>query len=1084
MGLFFPKHINNANYPTHSFVKGFRLMQSIEIVRGTTLHPCARGRGYLSRERPFPREACSMKPSRTESWLKPLSIAVLCTVLLVGCSRGKYYLQADREVNALLKEKSCDPRWEVPFDYNVRSDKRSRFHDPYNQIFPPMPPDDPTSHRYMHCVDGKHGFYRWHINGDRTTLDNPAWRSRLYEVVDLTEAGAIELNSESAMKLAYLNSINWWDQLQTLYLSALDVSTERFAFDVQFYGGNTTEYLSRGPASRNAGGQGTPRSQVTRWGTETNLRAQRYLATAGELAVGLVNSVVWQFAGPNQYTNFSFVDFSFIQPLLQNSGRSIALEPLTIVERTLLANLRQLQFYRQGFYLQVVFGGNQPQRLQRRGGFFGGTGFAGFTGTGVGGFGNIGGVFFGGQGNGLQTAGSGTGGAGFAGGGAAQLGGFVGILQSRQRIRNAEQNLAAQLRALAQLDANLEAGLVGVEQVDQLRQSVETSRATLLQSKTGLANQIETFKVNTLNIPSDTAMVLDETFIKPFQFISPEMQALQNGIGDFLATYSFGAEEPLKEVDDPRQDSINDDPAALELVPPAIEKSPEEPLLLPPPVDQKGQGKSAEEAEEEVSVQVEKSVLKPQTDSTEEAKETEELLADTDQALIKASLEKLDLLRDQVEIQATEVMSDLQRVDTDAAYRISRMRPTEKETFSREMRLLNDDLNRLLKQIDENEIEIQRLGDALVPENLRETADLVVELVSEIAAAVDEMSLIQARARVEAIIIEPEQIDPDIAFEVARANRLDWMNNRAALVDQWRLIQFNAMSLLAGLDLEIDGNLSTTGTNPARFRAPSGIMGGRLRFDAPLTRLRERNNFRQSILDYQQVRRQQIRYEDRIKLSIRQLLRQLELDERNLETQRRAVIIAIRRVDQTRLSLSQPAPPPPPPSPDGSIPLVDAAAGQLAPTATLNLIYAFNDLRSSQDALTSIWINYYATRASLAYQLGVMNLDENGVWIDMPFTDCSRMGAEETVLPPPVPQEWLDYLEEIDPPPPMPGDAGIEPLDTPGILPSIMARAMPFETEDAESEHMGETKAKEVLPASAEVKEDQSWVDLIPSFLR
>ena len=81
------------------------------------------------------------------------------------------------------------------------------------------------------------------------------------------------------------------------------------------------------------------------------------------------------------------------------------------------------------------------------------------------------------------------------------------------------------------------------------------------------------------------------------------------------------------------------------------------------------------------------------------------------------------------------------------------------------------------------------------------------------------------------------------------------------------------------------------------------------------------------------MRRQQIRYEDRIKLSIRQLLRQLELDERNLETQRRAVIIAIRRVDQTRLSLSQPAPPPPPPSADGSIPIIDAAAGQLAPTA-------------------------------------------------------------------------------------------------------------------------------------------------------
>ena len=1009
-------------------------------------------------------------------WFKRFGVAVVFTAAITGCSRGRYYLQADREVDALLKEKSCDPRWEVPFDYNVRSDKRSRFFDPYNQIFPPMPPDDPTSHRYMHCVDGKRGFNRWHINGDRTTLDNPDWRSRLGEVVDITESGAIELSSQSAMRLAYLNSISWWDQLQTLYLSALDVSTERFKFDVQFYGGNTTSYRNRGPLN--------PSGQVTQWGTDTNLQARRYLATAGQLVVGLVNSVVWTFSGPNQYANVSLVDFTFIQPLLQNSGRSIALEPLTIVERTLLANLRQLQFYRQGFYLQVVFGANQPQRLQRRGGFFGGTGFGGFSGTGVGGFGNIGGVFFGGQGNGLQTAGGGTGGAGFAGGGAAKLGGFVGILQSRQQIRNQEQNLAAQLRALAQLDANLEAGLVGVEQVDQLRQSVETSRATLLQAKTGLANQIETFKVNTLNIPSDTAMALDETFIKPFQFISPEMQALQNGIGDFLATYSFGAEEPLKEVDDPRQDPIDDDSTALERVPPVGDEESAEPLLLPAPVDQNDQGNTAEETAQEVSLKKEQSVSQPQADLKEDLKETDKMLADADQSLITASLEKLDLLRDQVELQAVDVMSDLQRVEPDAAYRISRMRPTDKETFTREMRLLNDDLERLLKQIDKNETEIERLGEALVPENLRETADAVVVLVSEIAAAVDEMSLIQARARVEAIAIHPERIDPDIAFEISRANRLDWMNNRAALVDQWRLIQFNAMSLLAGLDLEIDGNLSTTGNNPARFRAPTGEMGGRLRFDAPLTRLIERNNFRQSILDYQQVRRQQIRYEDRIKLSIRQLLRQLELDERNLETQRRAVIIAIRRVDQTRLSLSQPAPPPPPLSADGSIPIVDTAAGQLAPTATLNLIYAFNDLRSSQDALTSIWVNYYATRASLAYQLGVMDLDEHGVWMDKPFEDCSRMSNEEMPLPPPVPQEWLDHLEEIDPPPPLPADAEMKVHDTPGILPSIIARVMPLNSEKSESTSNDQTKNKDVLPASAETKEDQPWVDLIPSFLK
>lgn len=995
----------------------------------------------------------NLPPYRQPSWLLVLLGLLLATP--GGCSRGRYYVQADREVDVLLSEKACDPRWALPMNYDVRSDKRSRFYDAYNEIFPPMPPDDPTSHRYMHCVDGKHGFLRWHINGDRTTLDNPDWRARLGEVVDLTEAGAIELNAQSAMTLAYLNSINWWDQLQTLYLSALDVSTERFRFDVQFYGENgrgnsATSYRNRGPLNANG--------QVTRWQTDTSLRAQRYLATAGELAVGLVNSVVWQFAGPNQYTNASLLNFGFLQPLLQNSGRSIALEPLTIVERTLLANLRQLQFYRQGFYLQVIFGGNQPPRLQRRGGFLGGTGFRDFSGTGVGGFGNLGGVFFGGQGNGLVTGGGGTGGAGFASGGAGNIGGFMGLLQVRQQIRNAEQNLAAQVRALALLDANLEAGLVGLEQVDQLRQSVETNRANLLQAKTTLANQTEGFKVSLLNIPSDTAMALDETFIQRFQFISPEMQSLQNDIGDFLAVYSFGAEEPLKEVDDPRQEAPGDDLEAEPLVPPAIDSG-DDSLTLP------GTHSEVEGGEE-----------LPAPKATQKIEEA------VDKTLISKALENLDALRERVEEQVADVNADLTRVATAAVLRIAGMRSTERETFDREMRLLADDLARVRDQIDQNELRIRELGEALTAENLRTTADTVVELVAEIAAAVDEMSLIQARARVEAVTIGPERIDPDVAFEIARANRLDWMNNRAALVDQWRLIQYNAMSLLAGLDVEIDGDLSTTGTNPARFRAPTGSMGARLRFDAPLTRLLERNNFRQAILDYQQVRRQQIRYEDGVKLSIRQLLRQLELDERNLETQRRAVVIAIRRVDQTRLTLSQPAPPPPPPSPDGTIPLVDATAGQLSPTATLNLIYAFNDLRSSQDALTSIWINYYASRASLAFQLGVMDLDDRGLWIEKPFALAPRAGEEEQPLPPPVPQEWLDHLEEIDPPPPLPRDVERDVKDPPGVLPRVIAKAMPEGKSKAKDGAASETGV--VQQVGAESSEANAWKGLIPAIFR
>ena len=67
------------------------------------------------------------------------------------------------------------------------------------------------------------------------------------------------------------------------------------------------------------------------------LRAERLTATGGELVVGMANSLVWQFAGPDDYTSTTLLDFSLIQPLLRRGGRTRVLERLTISERALLA---------------------------------------------------------------------------------------------------------------------------------------------------------------------------------------------------------------------------------------------------------------------------------------------------------------------------------------------------------------------------------------------------------------------------------------------------------------------------------------------------------------------------------------------------------------------------------------------------------------------------------------------------------------------------------------------------------------------------------------------------------------------------
>ena len=109
-----------------------------------------------------------------------------------------------------------------------------------------MPEDDPASHQYMRLVDGKKGWKHWHDNGDRIELENPAWRATLAEYVEIAEDGSVKLDVDSALRLAYIHSPNHQRQLETLYLSALSVSAERFRLDTQFFGGYDAQYAHNG----------------------------------------------------------------------------------------------------------------------------------------------------------------------------------------------------------------------------------------------------------------------------------------------------------------------------------------------------------------------------------------------------------------------------------------------------------------------------------------------------------------------------------------------------------------------------------------------------------------------------------------------------------------------------------------------------------------------------------------------------------------------------------------------------------------------------------------------------------------------
>ena len=923
-----------------------------------------------------------------------------------------YRQQADDDARALVEEKSCDPRWAMP-GFNIEMNPASRYYDgQHDPVKPPMPPDDPESHELMHCVYGKKGWAKWHENGDRSGLENPVWQQCLDQYVTRSPSGAYVLRLEDSMRLAVIHSPAYQQQLETLYLSSLDVSTERFRLQTQFFAGNATTYNGRGslagvnprggvgnssqsgtpgvPFGGGAGGASvSPRTRTVVTGTRTVLvedpaspgnvistvvpiTAQvplgndtlntttggqfvRRFATAGELVVGFANTFMWQFAGPDQQASASLASFSFLQPLLRAGGRVVGLERLTLAERTLLAGVRQMYRYRQGFFTQIAIGNDGGiSGLQRRGGFTG-AGLEGFSGQGTSGFarqGDLAGL--GGGGNNNAGGGTGGGGAtGFAGGGAATLGGFVGLLQRLQQIRNLQELIKAQARTRPLLEANLAAGLIDIAQVDQFRQNIETERANMLTARIELETALDQFKAQRLGLPPHVPIELNDSLIKQFQFIDPDLSAAQDTLSQILS--DLGDLTSKRPVSD-----------------------------------------------------------------------------------LEAMADRIAASRRDVEEQLAVLHNDLQKLDTLDGVRFKDVTPEDERTTREEWVRLKETRERLINDLAETGKTLSEIRAGLTPESADKVMGELVSLAVHLDNLVKELSLVQARSRLEVITVEPVELHPLEALAIARANRVDWMNNRAALIDTWRLIEFNANALESGLDIVFSGDVGTTGqNNPFDFSHTNGGLRAGLRFDAPFTRLNERNIYRAQLISYQQARRGLIQFEDDVHRNLRLNLRQLSQQRANLEIQRRAMAIAIRRVDASRENLNKPVAPAAP----------GAAPQQFGPTAARDLLDALSDLRSVQNNVMSVWLAYYASHMTLIRDLGVMQLDENGLWVTQPLDQFERMRADECLLPPSIPDQWFKDLDAAGatsgssaaatnpalPPPPAPRDPAMGPDTEPPV---------------------------------------------------
>ena len=792
----------------------------------------------------------------------------LLGLLLVqaGCHRSFYRIQANEEAMAILREKTTDPRWALS-SYSVEPDATSRMYSPFSQDHPPMPPDDPTSAQLMEVVDGKPGYPHWHAQGDTPYVQNPEWQLFL----PIQENGVVKLRMEDAYRLALLHSREYQTENENLFLSALNVSEQRFGFESRLFLPSATGFTSSG--------------NTTRLTNNESLSLRKVGIAGSSLLVSFANDLVWTFPGSVSPTVGTIFSWSFSQPFLRGAGRDVVLEDLTQSERRFLAAIRSLERYRREFFLAITTEGNS----------------------------------------------------------------YLNLLQRQQAIRIREANVATQRSVVAQFKALVEAGRINNQQLQFTQSSLYRAQEGLLRLKNQYQFSVDSYKVD-LGLPPDLQVVIDDNMLDQFQLVDVEMTERQNRITQ-LQEATGNTILTLLDLRQDRSDELGIQIGAVEYnasgfrveAPPAAAMPWSKELV---------EGLQAVLVHLDVADEIHREIME---NSLPQARRDIQRL----EAKIGERLESLSGLRGNLEATSSsegeyaiepEVLSDEQLEQT----------PEELKNY---VVLVEQRLQRFQETLDQARSEVLFLinsGEELTPVARAtylqgDVTNKIPTYLRELSGLFLELTLIQVEARTDSIVLDPVDVLASQAFEVAKLYRRDWMNARADLVDAWRNVQVVANRLQSDLSVEAGGTGESVRTS--------------ISFDAPITRLRERNEYRQALIQYSRARRSYYAFEDRINLQLRNTIRTIAQIKYNFEISRRGVKLAVMRVDQTDSELSRP------PSPN-------ASSRSLGSTAARDLLDALDDLRDTQLNFLDLWVQYEVLRRQLDLDMGTMELDEEGTWID------------------------------------------------------------------------------------------------------
>ncbi len=911
-----------------------------------------------------------------------LWLLVLAILAGAGCTRRFFRKQADREVLGLLAEKDKDPRWKIEH-LHVYPDPRSRFADWTNPDRPPMPPDDVAAktlspnpqkpgHKGVAYIEGtgylqvleqwneenrvleaerKKKVKRLYVEEDpkKKKLIGPAGPTppvidalKTYELQNelarpVSRTGLLPektppekkqpylITLDQSVELALFNSREYQSAVEGLYLAALPVTDERFAFAAQGF--------ALGQAIREQAGLLSKDGSQNTWAANATGGFTKLFSTGALLLVQFANQTVLNLGtlanSQVRTISQSTASLDIVQPFLRGGGRAVTLEPLTQSERNLLYAVRDYARFRQGFYTFIAVGqaafivgqsagvtALPPGTVNDPNPFVPGaapvtTGFVGPSPD-------------------IQVPPGPGGRLSVVPPFPANPQGYLGTLlqKSQQVVARKNENSFEYFLKLFQI---WEGNFVTKLQVGQIEQRFLAAIESQLQQWVQYRQALDLFRIQ-LGLPTTLPVELDDG---PIEWIYNVIRLYE----DNSVAYGYAINEVGK------YDSFDEAKKLRGRLKDIMAKSP---LVDGLPFQEEAPLRwAAWEKLKTAAIKTKITDLKAQRNKLLDLKTDLENKGLTISEKEEKQLEELNFDIDLGEFEI--LLRDYQAEPWLALKDQKKQRDRQTLLF----RIIEGRFNSILAgAIKERQAQIRASWPPLPPIYVGD-----IDLLS----ADDDTAL-------------------NTVVQAAFENRLDLMNQQAQLVDSWRKIKVAANALMGTFNVEyhIDSLTPPGLANPLAFSPQTTRHDLVFNSQLPLVRIVERNNYRSALIAYQQQRRNYMDALDQVAFAVRFQLRNLRITAYNYQrVQRRNMELAYYVLDQSLQLVIAPVPtgggglvsPPTPPPTQG-----DLAA------LTLQLINAQAALVGAQNDLFNQWLGYLQNRINLYRDMGLMPLDSRGLW--------------------------------------------------------------------------------------------------------